>query len=83
MDPWEYLVKEKDAEAKYGFRLEQSLRSASKYQLFEGLEIHATKSVKPPVLHRPNERNHRMFWGYVFGNASQEVCSQNKNSFMP
>ncbi|XP_066969795.1 mediator of DNA damage checkpoint protein 1-like isoform X2 [Macrobrachium rosenbergii] len=48
IDPWEFLVKDRESEMKFGFRLEQSLRSASKYQLFEGLEIHATKSVKPP-----------------------------------
>ncbi|XP_064115508.1 uncharacterized protein LOC135221698 [Macrobrachium nipponense] len=48
IDPWEFLVKDRESEVKFGFRLEQSLRSASKYQLFEGLEIHATKSVKPP-----------------------------------
>ncbi|XP_068244269.1 mediator of DNA damage checkpoint protein 1-like isoform X3 [Palaemon carinicauda] len=46
-DPWEFLVKDRESEVKFGFRLDQSLRSASKYQLFEGLEIHATKSVKP------------------------------------
>nr|XP_045581871.1 uncharacterized protein LOC123745398 isoform X1 [Procambarus clarkii] len=48
VDPWEYLVKDMEAEEKYGFRLDQSLRSASKVLLFEGLSIHATRSVKPP-----------------------------------
>lgn len=48
VDPWEYLVKDTEAEEKYGFRLDQSLRSASRVLLFEGLSLHATHSVKPP-----------------------------------
>ncbi|KAK7081436.1 hypothetical protein SK128_024035, partial [Halocaridina rubra] len=48
VDPWDYLVKDVEAEEKYSFSLLQSLRSAAKVRLFEGLELHATKSVKPP-----------------------------------
>ncbi|XP_071537714.1 uncharacterized protein [Panulirus ornatus] len=48
VDPWKFLVKDTEAEEKFGFRLEQSLKSASKVLLFEGLSIHATISVKPP-----------------------------------
>ncbi|KAK4311781.1 hypothetical protein Pmani_016738 [Petrolisthes manimaculis] len=47
VDPWQYLVEDRNAEEEFGFNLEQSLQSASKVSLFEGLAIHATPSVKP------------------------------------
>lgn len=47
-DPWKYIVKDTESEKKFAFRLDQSLQSARKSLLFEGLSFHATKSVKPP-----------------------------------
>nr|XP_027229686.1 mediator of DNA damage checkpoint protein 1-like [Penaeus vannamei] len=48
VDPWKYIVKDTESEKKFAFRLDQSLQSARKSLLFEGLSFHATKSVKPP-----------------------------------
>ncbi|XP_042879397.1 uncharacterized protein LOC122257910 [Penaeus japonicus] len=48
VDPWKYIVKDTESEKKFAFRLDQSLRSARKSLLFEGLSFHATRSVKPP-----------------------------------
>ncbi|XP_063594187.1 uncharacterized protein LOC134771121 [Penaeus indicus] len=48
VDPWKYIVKDTESEKKFAFQLHQSLQSARKSLLFEGLSFHATRSVKPP-----------------------------------
>ncbi|XP_037792108.1 mediator of DNA damage checkpoint protein 1-like [Penaeus monodon] len=45
---WKYIVKDTESEKKFAFQLHQSLQSARKSLLFEGLSFHATRSVKPP-----------------------------------
>ncbi|XP_063871217.1 mucin-5AC-like isoform X3 [Scylla paramamosain] len=48
VDPWQFLLKDHAAEEKYGFCLEDTIKSASNFLLFEGLSIYATPSVQPP-----------------------------------
>ncbi|XP_045126310.1 mediator of DNA damage checkpoint protein 1-like [Portunus trituberculatus] len=48
VDPWQFLLKDREAEEKYGFCLEDTIKSASNFLLFEGLSIYATPSVQPP-----------------------------------
>lgn len=48
VDPWQFLLKDPEAEEKYGFCLEATIRSACNFLLFEGLSLHATPSVQPP-----------------------------------
>ncbi|KAG0710763.1 Mediator of DNA damage checkpoint protein 1 [Chionoecetes opilio] len=47
-DPWQFLLKDREAEEKYGFCLEDTIKSAASFLLFEGLSMHATPSVQPP-----------------------------------
>jgi len=47
LDPWDFILKDPNNEKKWGFRLEDSLRKASRAQLLAGLSIHVTGQVKP------------------------------------
>jgi len=47
LDPWKYLLQDKEAEKKWGFSLENSLTSASKNQLLDGFKVFATSNVQP------------------------------------
>jgi len=47
LDPWKYLVADKEAEKKWGFSLGTSLVTASKSKLLDGYKVFATSSVLP------------------------------------
>ncbi|XP_036394549.1 mediator of DNA damage checkpoint protein 1 [Megalops cyprinoides] len=47
LSPSAFLVKDVEQEKKFGFCLEESLRTANAQPLLEGYEIHVTRSVKP------------------------------------
>ena len=48
LDPWIFLLKDKEGEEKFKFKLETSLKSASEKPLLAGWLIGCTPSVKPP-----------------------------------
>ncbi|KAB7497707.1 Mediator of DNA damage checkpoint protein 1 [Armadillidium nasatum] len=48
VDPWEFIVSDVEAENKFDFTMESSLKIAAKKKLFSGYSIHVTDSVKPP-----------------------------------
>ncbi|KAL7644575.1 UNVERIFIED_CONTAM: hypothetical protein RMT77_004112 [Armadillidium vulgare] len=48
VDPWEFIVSDVEAENKFDFTMESSLKIAAKKKLFSGYSIHVTNSVKPP-----------------------------------
>ncbi|XP_069491289.1 mediator of DNA damage checkpoint protein 1 isoform X2 [Ambystoma mexicanum] len=47
LSPSGFLVKDREQELNFNFRLCESLQRAQKHRLFEGYEIHVTPSVKP------------------------------------
>ncbi|GLH10396.1 Uncharacterized protein GBIM_15347 [Gryllus bimaculatus] len=48
LDPWNFIVKDKEAEKKFKFQLQKSLKEASAKKLLDGYSVFATPSVKPP-----------------------------------
>ncbi|XP_035991057.1 mediator of DNA damage checkpoint protein 1 [Fundulus heteroclitus] len=51
LSPCGFVVKDPEQEKKFGFSLQESLRTASGQPLLQGYEIHVTKSVKPEPVH--------------------------------
>ncbi|KAM4568133.1 mediator of DNA damage checkpoint protein 1 [Fundulus diaphanus] len=51
LSPCGFVVKDPEQEKKFGFSLQESLRTASSQPLLQGYEIHVTKSVKPEPVH--------------------------------
>ncbi|KAK9514021.1 hypothetical protein VZT92_027512 [Zoarces viviparus] len=51
LPPNAFVVKDPEQEKKFHFSLQESLRIASRRPLFQGYEIHVTKSVKPEPVH--------------------------------
>jgi len=47
LDPWEFTLKDPTNEKKWGFKLEETLRKATRAPLLAGLQIHVTEKVKP------------------------------------
>ncbi|XP_075210053.1 uncharacterized protein LOC142317398 [Lycorma delicatula] len=47
LDPWRYLVNDKEAEKKFSFRLADSLKEAQQNLMLDGFKIFSTPSVKP------------------------------------
>lgn len=47
LSPSSFLVKDREQELNFNFRLSESLQKAQRQRLFEGYEIHVTPSVKP------------------------------------
>jgi hypothetical protein len=47
IDPWKFLIKDRESEAKFKFRLQQSLEAASRTDLLAGYSIYVTPKVKP------------------------------------
>lgn len=47
LDPWDFILKDPANEKKWGFKLEDTLKKASRARLLEGLKIHVTGQVKP------------------------------------
>lgn len=47
-DPWMHLLRDKEGEKKFNFKLSASLKSASETPLLAGWIFHATPSVLPP-----------------------------------
>ncbi|XP_066539611.1 mediator of DNA damage checkpoint protein 1 [Hoplias malabaricus] len=47
LSPNEFFVKDAEQEKKFNFKLQDSLRAASRQPLLQGYEIHVTPSVKP------------------------------------
>ncbi|XP_069097934.1 mediator of DNA damage checkpoint protein 1 isoform X1 [Pleurodeles waltl] len=47
LSPSSFLVKDREQELNFSFRLSEALQKAQRQRLFEGYEIHVTPSVKP------------------------------------
>ena len=47
LDPWQHILSDKEAEDKFGIKLENALHKAVEKPLLEGYNIHITKNVKP------------------------------------
>eukprot|EP00092_Neocalanus_flemingeri_P032360 GFUD01035183.1.p1 GENE.GFUD01035183.1~~GFUD01035183.1.p1 ORF type:complete len:1270 (-),score=392.62 GFUD01035183.1:426-4235(-) len=47
LNPWDFILKDQTNEKKWGFKLEETLKKASRARLLSGLCIHVTGQVKP------------------------------------
>jgi hypothetical protein len=47
LDPWDFILKDPSNEKKWGFKLEDTLKKATRAPLLAGLCIHVTEKVKP------------------------------------
>lgn len=48
LDPWPYLLQDKDQEFKFKFNLKKSIEKAMKKKLLQGFKVSATPKAKPP-----------------------------------
>jgi hypothetical protein len=46
LDPWKYILEDRESESKFGINLKRTLQQAVKAPLLTGLSIHVTKKVK-------------------------------------
>ncbi|KAJ4445539.1 hypothetical protein ANN_12219 [Periplaneta americana] len=48
VDPWQFLIKDKESESKFKFHIQESLQSAAQTPLLSGYSVYVTPKVKPP-----------------------------------
>jgi hypothetical protein len=47
LDPWDFLVTDREAEEKFQFRLSDSIRAAQKHRIFDQMKFYLDANVKP------------------------------------